>query len=303
MKPKKIFISIVIPNWNGAALLAKNLPQVVQARKYSANNIVEVIVVDDGSTDGSLDVLANDFSDDIRVITHSVNRGFSTAVNTGVRFAKGTHVCLLNTDVIPSENFLANTVGLLEEPLVFGVTFHESGYGPARGFFDGYLKHSSGLERSKVSETLWISGGSGVFSKHVWKELKGMDSSLLDPFYWEDVDLGYRAQKRGYKLLWDQMANVVHAHESVINYSNFKRRYLNLIKERNELLFIWKNITSASLINKHKSALFDRVKRHPGYLKIVFAALMKWRLVAKRRKREKEEATVSDEAVFAKFSP
>ena len=143
--------------------------------------------------------------------------------------------------------------------------------------------------------------GSCVFSKRIWKLLKGFDGQLLSPFYWEDVDLGYRAQKRGYKLLWDPDAKVEHKHESVINASNFKRNYMNLIKERNELLVIWKNITSKNLIKRHRGALFNRLKSHPGYIKVVLAALMKWNIVVAKRKKEREEATVSDEAVFAKF--
>jgi GT2 family glycosyltransferase len=259
-------------------------------------------VVDDGSTDNSLDLLEEKFSEDIKIVQHSVNRGFSAAVNTGVRFAKGTHVCLLNTDVFPSPDFLVETAKYLADPLVFGVTLHELGHGPALGEFNGYLSHRGGVESDHVVETLWISGGSGVFSKRIWKKLKGMDEKLLSPFYWEDVDLGYRAQKRGYKLLWDPEALVVHAHESVINLSNFKKQYLNIIKERNELLFIWKNITSKRLFRKHQTALFNRLKRHPGYIKVIIATLPKLSLVRKRREREKNESTVSDEAIFSRFS-
>lgn len=297
---KQIKISIVIPNWNGASLLSKNLPRVIDAKRNVKNKIVEIILVDDGSTDNSVEIIKS-FSEEIRLVRHRINRGFPVAVNTGVRFARGTHVCLLNTDVVPSEHFLAPTISYLEDRTVFGISLHEQGFGPAKGYFDGYLKHSGGEESVGVSETLWLSGGSCVVSKEIWKKLGGMDSKLLAPFYWEDVDIGYRAAKRGYKLLWVAEAHVVHAHESVINISNFKKQYLNIVKERNELLFIWKNITSENLIKRHRAALFNRLKRHPGYIKVVVAALTKWRLIVRRRKKEKEEATVSDEAVLAKF--
>lgn len=296
----KIQISIVIPNWNGAFLIRKNLSKVVEAKNYKKNQILEIIVVDDASTDESVEVLKKEFSKDVRLVKHKVNRRFAAAVNTGVRFAKGTHVCLLNTDVVPSINFLEKVIPHLSKKDVFGVTLHEKGYGPATGIFDGYLKHASGKENEVVRETLWISGGSGVFSRKIMMELKGLDGELYAPFYWEDVDLGYRAHKRGYKLMWEPTANVVHNHES-INSTNFSRSYLSRIKERNELLFTWRNITSKNMSRKHRAAVFNRVKKHPGYLRIVIMALLKWKLVVSRRKRETAEASVSDEAVFAKF--
>jgi len=298
---KNITISVVIPNWNGASLLSKNLPKIIEAKKNKENKIQEIIVVDDGSTDNSVDIIKV-FSKEVKLVKHSVNRGFPFAVHTGVRFASGSHICLLNTDVIPFRDFLVHVVKYLKDSQVFGVTLHEKGFGPARGRFDGYLKHFGGEEGGEVAETLWLSGGSCVFSKKVWKTLKGMDSELLAPFYWEDVDLGYRAQKRGYRLLWVPEAKVIHAHESVINTNNFKRKYLNIIKERNELLFIWKNITSASLIKKHKKELVKRIVKHPGYIQVFIAAALKWNLAIKRRRKEKEESIVSDEAIFAKFS-
>ena len=299
---KKIAISVVIPNWNGEPLLKKNLPSVVEAKNYSANHIMEIVVVDDGSFDGSVTLLERDFAKEVRLIKHKINRGFSNAVNTGARFSEGTHICLLNTDVVPDTNFLAHSIEYLADENVFGITLNEGNFGPATALFDGYFKHSSKEPKNEIQDTLWISGGSGVFSKSIWKELKGMDYELFSPFYWEDVDLGYRAHKRGYRLLWDPKAKVDHRHESVINSSNFRKQYLNIIKERNELLFIWKNITSKNLTKKHRDALLSRLKSHPGYIKVVLAALLKFPAVRRKRKREIEQSSVSDEAVFTKFS-
>lgn len=299
MNRKKVTVSVVIPNWNGAFLLKKNLPHVIKAKKNPANNILEIIIVDDSSIDNSVELLEADFINDIRLVKHKTNRRFAAAVNTGVRFARGTHVCLLNTDVIPEADFLKKVIPHLLQREVFGVTLHERGYGPAVGGFDGYLKHASGEESKAAVETLWVSGGSGVFAKDIWKTLRGLDGKLYAPFYWEDVDIGYRARKRGYVLLWEPSAMVEHKHESIN--SSFDKKYVSLIKERNELLFIWKNITSRNLFNKHKKALFNRIKEHPGYLKVFLMALLKWPTLNARRRREVEEATVSDETIFTKF--
>lgn len=298
----RLTVSVVIPNWNGEKLLQKNLPIVLSAAANKKNKISEVIVVDDCSTDRSVSILESKFKDKVTIIRHTKNRGFAATANRGVRNANCELVCLLNTDVIPENNFLETCIPLFKDKLVFGVTLHERGYGPAIGKFEnGYIAHESGSESNDLQNTFWISGGSGLFRKSAWKKLKGLDEKLYSPFYWEDVDLGYRAWKRGYKLYWDPSAKVIHKHESVINTDSFKKRKLDFIKERNHLLFNWKNITSKTLLNKHAEAVIKRIQNHPGYTKVVLASLLRLPTLLKRRKSEELEAKLSDEAVFELF--
>lgn len=294
-------ISIVIPNFNGRSLLEKNLRSVVEAKENKKNRIKEIIIVDDASSDDSVDFLKKTFSDEIKLVVHKVNRGFASSVNTGARTAKGDLVCLLNTDVIPSVNFLGTMDENFKDEQVFAVSLHEKGYGFAYGKFkDGFIVHGGRPESTKVENTFWANGGSGVFRRDVWMELKGMDEAVLSPFYWEDIDLSYRAQKRGYKVLWDPRANVIHEHEATMRKLN--QTYVNRIRERNQLLFIWKNLTSSNLMKKHTIAVFKRVLRHPGYLRIVLMARKRFKDVMEARKVEFKETRVSDEAVFAKFN-
>ena len=90
---KNKVISIVIPNFNGIKLLEENLPKVVAARKNLRNNIVEIVVVDDFSTDGSAVYIKKNYPT-IKLVVHKKNRRFSATVNTGVRTAKGDLICL-----------------------------------------------------------------------------------------------------------------------------------------------------------------------------------------------------------------
>src|SRR3972149_7908176 len=99
-------VSIVIPNYNGEKLIEKNLPKVLAAKESSQNRILEIIIVDDGSIDQSVKLITSMFPQ-VKLIKHTKNRGFSSSVNTGVRAAKGDLILLLNTDVLPEENFLA----------------------------------------------------------------------------------------------------------------------------------------------------------------------------------------------------
>ncbi len=293
-------VSIVIPCYNTAELIRKNLPLVQEASKYPENNVLEIIVVDDASPDISADVVKKEFPE-VRLIRHRVNRGFSAAVNTGVRMAKGELVCLLNSDVIPEKNFLVSALPHFNQKETFAVSFHEKGYSWAKGDFkSGYLSHSLGKESDTTHISLWASGGSALFKRDYWMALGGMDEKLFSPYYWEDIDLSYRAHKRGYTILWEPNALVVHRHEATIG--QLPKGHTQRIRERNELFFVWKNITSPNLFRKHLAALFSRMFRHPGYIRIVFAAALKSGAISRARRKEKKEAKVSDETIFARFA-
>lgn len=296
---EKFNISVIIPNLNGEKLLEKNLPYLLKAKENPKNNITEIIVVDDGSWDDSVKLLTKNFSE-IKLIKHKVNRGFSAGVNTGVRMAKGNLVVLLNTDVIPEENFLSTVFKHFEDPKVFAVSLHEAGYGPARGsFWGGYIQLAMGEESKSHQLSFYVSGGSGIFRRSVWMELGGMDEKLLSPFYWEDIDLCFRAEKRGYTNLWEPDGKVIHNHESTI--SKFPKSYVQRIRERNQLLVIWKDIHSPKLIKNHIVGVLRRVVKHPGYIRIVLMALGKLAIVLKERKKEMKLSKVSDEAIFMRY--
>jgi len=193
---------------------------------------------------------------------------------------------LINNDVVPSENFLEPTLSHFSERAVFAVSLREKDYGYANGKFeDGYILHSPGKPDKKVHK--------------VWMKLGGMDEKLLSPFYWEDIDLCYGALKRGYKLLWEPMAYVEHIHETTIG--RLPKLKVQRIKERNQLLFNWKNITSPRLIKIHIKSILTRAIKHPGYFRIIFMALLKYKVMRAARTKEKKEAKISDEAIFASF--
>lgn len=297
---KNFNISIVIPNFNGEKLLEKNLPFLLLAKDNPKNEIIEIIIVDDGSGDGSIRLISSKYPQ-IKLIKHKVNRGFSASVNTGVRAAKGELICLLNSDVQAEDDFLESVFSHFLDPKVFAVSLNETGdFGWAKGVFtDGFIGHSGGPKSLTPHDTFWVSGGSGVFKRSIWMNLGGMDEKLLSPFYWEDVDLCYRALKRGYKLIWEPDAKVIHKHETTI--SRFSKTYVERILERNQLIFIWKNLTSANLFRKHLIGLLKRLIKHPGYIRIMLMVLGKIGILIKARNKEMKEAKISDEMIFSRF--
>jgi len=287
--------SIVIPNWNGEELLKKNLPAVL---KTGAD---EVIVVDDGSTDGSREYIKQLTSCELRIKTifNKKNLGFVASVNKGVKAAKGEIVVLLNNDVVPEEKFLKPLEEDFKDPKVFAVSLGEPQWSWAKGkWIRGFIEHEPGGKTKAPHISFWASGGSGAFRKEIWEKLGGMDE-LYHPFYWEDVDLSYRAWKRGYKVIWDPRAVVYHKHEGTI--SRFSKKYVNLIAERNRLLFIWKNITSPKMILEHKFWLIKKLLINPGYWQPFLMALVKFPFVLKQKLKEYREEKVKDEIIFSQF--
>ena len=297
---KESWVSLIIPSFNGKELLFSNLPKVIKVKNNPGNKIKEIIVVDDGSTDGSGNFVKTEFPE-IKTIIHKKNRGFSAAVNTGVRTASQPIVVLLNNDVFPDPSFLEKVLPLFfKNPDLFAVSFHEKGYGWAGARFEnGYVNHFPGEESKNTHETFYVNAGGAAYRRDIWLKLGGMDEKLYTPFYWEDVDISYVALKRGYTLYWQPKAYVSPNLSATV--SKLPKRKVLRIQERNQLLFIWKNITSPNLFRKHLAGLLARLGKHPGYLVIVIMALSKLKAVIKGRKKEKKESKVSDEAIFAKF--
>jgi GT2 family glycosyltransferase len=291
-------VSIIIPNFNGLELLKKYFPAVIDAWNESKNQIGEVIVVDNGSTDGSVDYLEKTFSQ-VKIIKNKKNLGFSKAINAGAKIAKGEFLCLLNTDVKPEKDFLVRVLSQFEDSYVFAISFNERNFPPSGGFFEkGFVVHQP-IKTAVTCHTFWVSGGSGVFRKKIWDFLGGFDEINFSPYYWEDIDLSYRAMKVGYRLLWSHKGVVYHEHES--STKKVPAWYRTYIQERNYLLFHWKNLTSATLLQKHLVALTKKIVNHPGFLKPFFGAVIKLPTLIRERRKTKKLEKVSDEAIFAQF--
>lgn len=248
---KSLSVSIVIPNWNGARLLEKNLPSVV-----AAANGAEILVADDASTDGSVEFLNKNYPK-VVVVQNTKQQGFAGNVNSGVAKATGDVVVLLNTDVRPEKTFLEPLLARFSDPTVAAVgcleKSHEDGKVVLRGrglarWEKGYFIHSRGeIDRE---DTAWVSGGSAAYRKIVWDKLGGMDVRF-NPFYWEDIDVSYRIQKGGYAIVFEKKSIVHHFHEEGKIKSDYSPNDVKRIAYRNQFVFHWKNIPSVWIWLEH----------------------------------------------------
>lgn len=245
-------VSIVVPNWNGRELLQKHLSRVIAA----TGETTEIIVVDDASTDGSLELVAEKFPS-IALIRKPTHEGFTSTVNVGVQASRGDIVVLLNTDVEPERGFIKPLVAHFSDPSVFAVGCMDKSIegdrvvlrGRGEAFWkNGFYVHRRG-EVDKT-DTAWVSGGSGAFRKKIWESLGGMDP-LFNPFYWEDIDLSYRALKAGYRLRFEPKSVVRHYHEEGKIQQTFSLQEVRTIAFRNQFIFIWRNLSDFGLWWEH----------------------------------------------------
>ncbi|RJR25688.1 glycosyltransferase family 2 protein [Candidatus Microgenomates bacterium] len=271
-------VSILVTCWNGEKLLSHNFSKVVEAAENKDNKVKEILVVDDGSSDNSVSFLKKNFPQ-VKVLENKRNYGYGFSCNRGMEEAKADLVAILNLDVIPDKDFLVSCLPHFEDEKVFSVSFNEGSFGPGRlAWNKGFIEIVETKPEKTTSFASWPSGGSSVFRKKLWREIGGMDEIFL-PFYFEDIDLGIRAEKKGYKCLWEPKAKVNHKHEATINPENFAlhkhKKDISLIKERNFLLLNWKHLDSPSDFFNHLVYLFKRAFFAPGYFKVIFSAILR----------------------------
>lgn len=252
-----MIISLIISNFNGKDLLEKNLTFVLSAVNEYKDGEVEIMIVDDCSTDESVKFIEINYPQ-IKLIVKDKNTGFADSCNLGVEKSSGEIILLLNNDVSPQKDFIKPLVTHFSDEKVFAVGCLEKSQqnekevlsGKSVGFLKkGLIWHDRAPDQLTFGPTFWVAGGSGAFRKSIWIKFGGFDP-IFTPFYWEDIDLSYRAQKAGYKVLFEPKSIVFHNHESTIG-AYFSKKEIEEISVKNQLLFFWKNIRNPLLWIQH----------------------------------------------------
>lgn len=243
-------VSVVTPNYNGKDFLYAYFESLIK----NSNEIGEVIIVDNGSTDGSQEFIRNyrekvDFP--IVLIENSQNLGFAEAVNQGISKARHDYVFSLNNDTVVEKSAILELLNLLNtDERIFSasskmVQFNNHELIDDAG--DDYTllaytkKRGNNQNLNKfieVSEVFSSCAGAALYRKDLLEELGGFDSEFFA--YMEDVDLGYRARINGYKNLFCPNAVVYHIGSATTGsqYNEFKVR----LAARNNVWVVYKNL-------------------------------------------------------------
>ncbi|HEX3743712.1 MAG TPA: glycosyltransferase [Bryobacteraceae bacterium] len=256
--PRTAAASVVIPNWNGKDLLAKYLPSIVTALHGNPAN--EIVVVDNGSLDGSAEFVHEAFPQ-VKLVALPKNLGFGGGSNAGFRAASNDVVVLLNSDMRVEENFLAPLLEGFADPQVFAVSCQIFFSDPRKlreetGLTQGWWQDGGLRVRHRIDPAIdglypcfYGGGGSCAFDRRKFLELGGFDR-LLAPFYLEDTDLGYLAWKRGWKVLYQPRSVVYHEHRGTIG-KRFTEAHIQTVLKKNFALFCWKNIHEWPRLTSH----------------------------------------------------
>lgn len=237
-------ISVVIPVYKKTedfvANLKHNLPYL---KGY------EIIVVND---DPTTSIRAQLETFPITLIENVQNLGFAGAVNRGIEACTQPYVFLLNSDVLLSNRDVEQCIRQFEQnDRLFAVALaQKESDGSIVGknelyWFHGLLNHRKARDL-KRGENGWAEGGSSIFRRDILKQLGGFDS-IYKPFYWEDIELSYRAKKHGFHTIFDPSVVVIHHHESTIG-TYWSRRAINVIATRNQILTSWKYLSDTNLL-------------------------------------------------------
>lgn len=299
-------ISVVIPTYNGEKLLRDNLPSVIGALENWGGEY-ELIVVDDCSSDGSRAFLAS--LPHVQVLANPVNMGFSRSCNAGM-LATRYPVCLcINNDVKATSGFIAPLLRHFSDPSVFAVTPNilVEREGCNQGivtalYGKGFLKGSFALvdETSGERENLYAIGACVAYDMEKFRALGGF-SEIYTPYLFEDVDISYRAWKRGWRSIYEPGSTVFHYSSASIGRT--RKRHKRRIYFRNRFLFHWINLTDPAFIARN---VFHTVLRLAvsflwldfPYYGAFFDALARIGEVARLRRSMAAETRVRDKDIL-----
>lgn len=310
--------SLVIPNWNGKDLLERFVPSWRAA--IAGHPGSEIIVVDNGSEDGSAEWLRVHYPD-VKVLALPRNLGFGGGSNAGFRAAVNDIVVLLNSDMRVEPDFLAPLLAGFTDETVFAVSCQiflgdktkrreETGLTQA-WWEDGRLRvtHREDPAVDRLFPCFYGGGGSCAFDRRKFFELGGLDE-LLAPFYLEDTDLGFMAWKRGWKVLYQPASIVHHEHRGTIG-KRFNNDYIQSVLQKNFLLFTWKNIHGWSRLAGHflftqlSAVSFAWSGSVPGRTGAggILRAFRQLPQAARSRWRARSLAAIDDSEVFRRTQP
>ncbi|MBN1102790.1 MAG: glycosyltransferase family 2 protein [Deltaproteobacteria bacterium] len=246
-------VSVIILNWNGKRYLSACLDSL----RAQTLRDVEVIVVDNGSVDGSVEFIETHYGDRVHLIALPQNRGFAGGNNVGIGQARGRYVALLNNDIEAHPEWLANLVSCMEHGPQIGMVGSKVLNFCRRDEIDntGHLMYPDGLNRGRgrlerdtgqydgQREILFPSGCAALYRRKMLEEIGGFDETFFA--YGDDADIGLHGRLLGYDAVFCPEAVVYHRYSGTVgSYSAMKAFHV----ERNRIWILLKYFPVSSIV-------------------------------------------------------
>ncbi|MDR0748769.1 MAG: glycosyltransferase family 2 protein [Tannerellaceae bacterium] len=302
-------VAVVILNWNGRKLLECFLPSVMNC---SPAEYAEVIVADNGSTDGSVAMLEEKFPQ-AGIIRLSRNYGFAEGYNRALEQVEAEYTVLLNSDVEVTPGWLDEPLKALDadaslacvQPRIRAYLDRQrfEYAGAAGGYIDRYgypfcrgrVLHVVEEDRGQYdtpAETLWATGACLFIRTAVYKAEGGLDARFFA--HQEEVDMCWRLRCRGYRLMCIPQSVVYHLGGATLAAGNPQKVFLNF---RNSLLMVYKNLPEEELKHVFRvrffldclAALKFLLSGHPAAAAAIYNARKEFRLLIPIYKPIREE--------------
>ncbi len=300
--------SLMVLNFNGLRLLDGCFSTLGPATGDGGRH--DVYLVDNGSTDDSIAYTERTFPW-VKVVRAPRN-AFLFTYNDVVPRLETEAVLLLNNDILVEPDFVEPLLEQLAEPDVFAVNARvltgdrvtTQGARTSSGFHRGMWWYQQLPDIDRASSCFFALGGQAAFSRSKFLELGGFDE-LFWPLYHEDIDLSYRAWRRGWRVLYEP-ASVIYHLGGQTSASKYKQDQLRTIVTQNNFLFQWKNIDDLRMRREHLAWMGPRLARAAAQGDVAFLkgwaqAVKRIRRAARGRAAEQSARTVSDRDVFSRI--
>ncbi|MFO8000632.1 MAG: glycosyltransferase family 2 protein [Marinilabilia sp.] len=246
--------AVVILNWNTCALLERFLPGVIRNSQLPG---IDIVVADNGSTDGSVSMLKKNFPE-VRIIELDRNYGFAGGYNRALRKIDATYTVLLNSDVAPAPNWLPPLIECMDKqsgiaacvPKIKAVSRPEmfEYAGAAGGFMDkwGYIfcrgRIFDKMEKDQgqydtACPIFWGSGAALLVRTTLFNKSGGLDEDFFA--HMEEIDWCWRMKNQGYEIWFNPESTIFHLGGGTLNAISPHKNYLNF---RNNLFMMHRNL-------------------------------------------------------------
>ena len=251
-------IAVVILNWNGRDMMRKFLPTVLKDSQPEGL----VVVADNGSTDGSLEMLAKEFPQ-VELLPLQKNYGFAEGYNQALKQIEAPYYLLLNSDVETSSSWLQPLLQYMEhhpevaacQPKLLsqrdkkkfeyagaaGGFIDRLGYPFCRGRIFDTIEEDRG-QYDTIHDVLWATGAALMIRQSDWINSGGLDGRFFA--HMEEIDLCWRLRTRGRRIVCVPQSIAYHVGGATLNANNPRKTFLNF---RNNLLMLYKNLPEEEL--------------------------------------------------------